>query len=1650
MQAELEYQQELAYYQQQQNLPVGYINPAGSPAGTEQTGTAGGIYTGPTPGVPNTSPYPSTIGQGFSQDQINQALDIIKGGTVGQPLNAPPSTTITPGTGLPGPIPLLPTTGAQADIVSTPDGQAMLVTSTVGSFAAPTAAVRTLTGGGSSGGGGTAPTALPPSLTLYGTDPSGNPIYSDQNGNLYNAGGQSVGSVGAPAVQNIRVYRPQPEPGGGGPPAGPITFPTPPGVHQAIGPPPSLAPQIPGQGGVPGTGIQGVTVNADGSLSFGQLPSTVLTTVQVGTGPGTTEDVGVVGSPPEVQAAMDPTFGQLEGIPQPVIVEPQPPPPAPIWSTGQPEPPGPPIIPAPPTPAPIDISGLVLALNAAVAGDVNAEKVTMNDFIAILNNIDSVGLTGTITALQAFHDNFAAHHSGPQSRSSQGAMQYVINQLQTMANSQPAEVMPLAASPAPVSTAVPATGIGAVTGLPTFPTAPIGALPTSPIITPAPVTSGGGISSPYVASNTGGTAPPAGFSWSQTPSAGGSGGLVPVSTMTTGWAPPTGTAPTVFPTPATTGGTPTLAQSALQATAQQELPKVMAMAAQFNAILSQHASGAMNDADALKQLTALQDALSVELEMIPSMGYLLDNVESQMNVALSAVAKKATPVSTVSATFTAPTTATTAAAPGYSQSTFQLTPEQGQQVQQTLNAEMSDMNAIINSYNSGQATAQATQTALGAFHDKYSNQALGTIFGGQTYPMIAMAQQDQMSSYHPTEDISTANPITTPTLQDVLTQPVPQNMLSLSTNSLTFGPQAIGTTSAPQTVGVGGTGTPVETPTVITNPADIPTALETAAWAAGIPTRGGVPDSPVPGFPNGGMPTLPAPTVAQPETLFGGGATSYTPTTNPPATVSTPMGQALLVTEGNPPTTATGTTTGAPTPNAPVSTATGGTTFTMSQTPTTPMPTTAPAPGMFWAWAGSSWQQEPLAVSAPNTVLPSAQGGAELTKDMLVNVHDEELILPPAISTGLKNIIAQQQTQSPTTQTPDTVSTPLGQAVLTADGNPPTTPTLPSPITARGEHEIVRPGLLTDIGTTLPTSPVITPSPVTGEPSAQLTLQQEEQLAAAQGWGTGDAVPTLPTSPIITPSPLGGGVAPTQTITTYAQYVAAGGTGTYQAWEEANSPSAFALHTPGPTQLPTSPLMPVGGNGTVVPTPQLYSGPNPPVGTERQSLAGAPTAPVTGAIWIDPQGAVWKWYPPSMSNDKGEPMSSEQPGYWYLVEDSAPPPNYQPPKQLWAVDPNPTGPPAPPPPANPSTTQTFTDAQGNVWTWAPPRMVSVGAIGSGQTTLEAGHWQLTTAAPVVPPTQSTLPTSPVITPSPITGGKPGELVDSQGNAIPDNRPPKPTTTPPVGEEWAWGGSQYGWYLGPSFGDAKPQRPPTLPTSPVITPSPITPTGGAPTSPLTGGNQVLPPGGSLTPTKPKPATPAPPGMEWIWNINGLWMLQSTWQWNEAGGGYWKSNPPAGGTGITPSASPTGLIPSLSSALSTAPSAASSFLSSTVRSFLPPPVTAAGGSVSPTIAGSAMAQVNAHLSATTQRVTLENQINSLSSTRVAAETQLVSLKMQEIQADMQRVAAHQNLLSQIKSAGTTTSGNALEELMNGLYQTRSRQGFGNFFGEISNAI
>ena len=83
----------------------------------------------------------------------------------------------------------------------------------------------------------------------------------------------------------------------------------------------------------------------------------------------------------------------------------------------------------------------------------------------------------------------------------------------------------------------------------------------------------------------------------------------------------------------------------------------------------------------------------------------------------------------------------------------------------------------------------------------------------------------------------------------------------------------------------------------------------------------------------------------------------------------------------------------------------------------------------------------------------------------------------------------------------------------------------------------------------------------------------------------------------------------------------------------------------------------------------------------------------------------------------------------------------------------------------------------------------------------------------------------------------------------------------------------------------------------------------------------------------------------------------------------------------------------------------------------------------------------------RVGVENQISNISAMRVASESQLVSLKMQEISADMARVQAHNDLLNRYQAIGFG-KGTTLEDLMQQTYETRGRQGFGRFYGELAN--
>jgi len=91
----------------------------------------------------------------------------------------------------------------------------------------------------------------------------------------------------------------------------------------------------------------------------------------------------------------------------------------------------------------------------------------------------------------------------------------------------------------------------------------------------------------------------------------------------------------------------------------------------------------------------------------------------------------------------------------------------------------------------------------------------------------------------------------------------------------------------------------------------------------------------------------------------------------------------------------------------------------------------------------------------------------------------------------------------------------------------------------------------------------------------------------------------------------------------------------------------------------------------------------------------------------------------------------------------------------------------------------------------------------------------------------------------------------------------------------------------------------------------------------------------------------------------------------------------------------------------------------------------------------------LDASTQRLQVESQISQLSSTRMSSEAQLVNLKMVEISSDMARVQAHNLLLDRYQSMqGGVSPSSTLEDLMQQVYETRGRQGFGKFYGELAN--
>ena len=146
---------------------------------------------------------------------------------------------------------------------------------------------------------------------------------------------------------------------------------------------------------------------------------------------------------------------------------------------------------------------------------------------------------------------------------------------------------------------------------------------------------------------------------------------------------------------------------------------------------------------------------------------------------------------------------------------------------------------------------------------------------------------------------------------------------------------------------------------------------------------------------------------------------------------------------------------------------------------------------------------------------------------------------------------------------------------------------------------------------------------------------------------------------------------------------------------------------------------------------------------------------------------------------------------------------------------------------------------------------------------------------------------------------------------------------------------------------------------------------------------------------------------------------------------------------------GIIPTLSGLLSAQYQRRSGLLGSVASSLLPPSLggSTVGGATVGTPAGTSSAEM-ATLAATNQRVTLEQQISTLSSARVASETQLVSLKMQEIQADLARVAAHTTLINLINNSKSSSS--TMEDQLQAVYEKRGRQAFGGFYGEVSNPV
>lgn len=220
----------------------------------------------------------------------------------------------------------------------------------------------------------------------------------------------------------------------------------------------------------------------------------------------------------------------------------------------------------------------------------------------------------------------------------------------------------------------------------------------------------------------------------------------------------------------------------------------------------------------------------------------------------------------------------------------------------------------------------------------------------------------------------------------------------------------------------------------------------------------------------------------------------------------------------------------------------------------------------------------------------------------------------------------------------------------------------------------------------------------------------------------------------------------------------------------------------------------------------------------------------------------------------------------------------------------------------------------------------------------------------------------------------------------------------------------------------------------------------------------------------PIPPVPTGIQWIDEQNQLQYQQALAYYNQQAGLSSSSmigalpltGVPGGTMGVTVagagSAATTTSATTLGWALDSLASNIATLITGLQQIF---GISTSGGTAIPTgtglsatndlklaAVGSIQASTDSLVSAAQQRNVIEGNISDLSTTRVQNETQLVTLKMQEISSDMIRLKAWQDFMDTPSSPGT--QGQTLEDLLQNVYQTRARQGYGGFNGEIANPL